>query len=368
MLGTDSRKMSKHLGNYPQLDPTFDSLGADAVRFYLLGSSLFSGETAAFDEKALLEAQRNVVQRLGNVQSFFAMYATVDGWKPPKTIVEPQSENVLDQWMLARLNQAIEAVTRSADNYDTPRLAKELAELLDDVSNWFVRRSRRRFWKSEDDGDKASAYATLHYVLLRTCQIFAPWTPFISDRIWRELTQGMEVQPSVHLSDWPAARVIEQKPLDEMASVREAIALGLAKRAEAKIKVRQPLASVSVPQLPEIYNDIIADELNVKKVIFGSKTVELDTQLTDELKAEGMMRDIVRQVQNLRKAANLNVDDRIMLNIKSDDAVVKRAVTEFGDIIRQETLAVELADQPQEHETSVKVESAVVVISLGKVQ
>ena len=145
ILGSDGRKMSKHLGNYPELDPTFNTLGADAVRFYLLGSALFSGETAAFDEKALVEAQRNVIQRFKNVASFFAMYAEVDKWKPAKTFKRPTSKNVLDVWMLARLDQAITEVTEHVDAYEIPKAMKVIADLLDDASNWFVRRSRRSF-------------------------------------------------------------------------------------------------------------------------------------------------------------------------------------------------------------------------------
>ena len=366
ILGNDGRKMSKHLGNYPELDSTFNGLGADAVRYYLLGSSLFSGETAAFDDKALLEAQRNVMQRFKNVHSFFTMYAEVDKWQAPKVLRRPTSKNVLDLWMLARLQQTTNEVTEHADEYEIPKAIKSITELIDDTSNWFVRRSRRRFWKSEDDDDKANAYATLHYTLVRLSQLLAPWAPFVADEVWRTLVKGTDLPKSVHLSDWPEIKEVDQKILDEMQQVRTVITEGLAQRAAAKVKVRQPLAGITVPKMPEAYADILTDELNVKKVKFSGKAVKLYTKLTDELRAEGVMRDLVRHVQNLRKTSGLNVDDRIVLHIESGDALVQEAVANFGDVIKQETLAVELSNQTQEHFVDAKVEGVTVKLSLTK--
>lgn len=366
ILGSDGRKMSKHLGNYPELDPTFNTLGADAVRFYLLSSALFSGETAAFDEKALVESQRNVILRFKNVYSFFAMYAEVDKWQPAKTLRRPSSKNVLDAWMLARLDQAIAEVTEYVDAYEIPKAMKVIADLLDDTSNWFVRRSRRRFWKSEDDGDKAAAYTTLHFTLVRLSQLLAPWVPFVADEVWRKVTLGTDLPKSVHLSDWPTAQEVNAKVLTDMHKARETITEGLAVRAAQKIKVRQPLASVQVPRLPVAYKDILAEELNVKAVTFG-KTLKLDTVITDELKAEGAMRDLVRHIQNLRKTAGLNVDDRIVLHIKSADALVRRAVEDFSNVIQQETLATALVDEPQDHGADAKIDGMIVRVSLSKV-
>jgi isoleucyl-tRNA synthetase len=382
ILGTDGRKMSKRLGNYPELDDVFNDNGADAVRFYLLGSSLFSGETAAFDMKALLEAQRNVIQRFTNIQSFFSMYADVDKWQPPKDIAEPKAGNVLDKWMLARLNQTIKAATHYADTYDTPRMARQLADLLDDASNWFVRRSRRRFWKSEDDSDKENAYLTLHYTLIRLSQLLAPWAPFVADNVWRKLAKGTDLPKSVHLSDWPEAGRVEQKVLDDMQAIRDVITEGLSQRATAKIKVRQPLSELvyhTEKPFSKEFETIIAEEVNVKDVRrehgarrndkgvdVGLVRVYLVTDLTDELKAEGVMRDLVRYIQNLRKTAGLNVDDRIVLHIESGDPLVQRAVTDFGNAIKQETLAVELSDLAQEHVADAKVEGVPVKVSLTK--
>lgn len=366
ILGNDGRKMSKHLGNYPELDSTFNTIGADAVRFYLLGSSLFSGETAPFDDKALVEAQRNVIQRLRNVASFFTMYAEVDKWKPAKEFGRPQAYNVLDSWMVARLDQATAEITDHADKYEMPKAMKAYVDLLDDTSNWFVRRSRRRFWKSEDDDDKSQAYATLHYVLVRLTQLLAPWAPFVADDVWRKVTKGTDLPKSVHMSDWPEVRKVDQKVLDDMQNVRDVITALLSQRAMAKIKVRQPVAKVTVPDgIPQSYAEIIAEESNAKEVVFGRMT-DLDTELTEELKAEGAMRDLVRHIQNLRKTSGLNVDDRIVLHIESADALVQRAVADFAETIKQETLAVEMADGIQEHQATAKIEGVPVVVSLTK--
>ena len=366
ILGNDGRKMSKHLGNYPELDSTFDTLGADSVRFYILGSSLFSGETAAFDDKALLEAHRNVVQRFKNVASFFAMYAQVDAWTPAAKFKRPVVEKALDQWMLARLDQVTAEVTELADNYEIPKAMKALTDLLDDTSNWFVRRSRRRFWKSEDDGDKQNAYQTLHYALIRLSQLMAPWAPFVADEVWRPLAKGTNLPSSVHLSDWPEAHSVDKTVLEDMQKVRDYITEGLAIRAAEKLKVRQPLASVTVPSVPEEYRDILAEELNVKEVKFKGKKVTLDTTMTEALKAEGVARDLVRTIQNLRKTSGLNVEDRIVLHVKSSHAIVKRALADFKDVIAAETLATTWADSAQEHAATAKVEGAEVVVSLSK--
>ncbi len=346
ILGTDGRKMSKRLNNYPPLDNVFNGPGADSVRLYLLGSSLFSGETASFDVQALSEAQRNIVQRLSNSFSFFNTYARVDDWRPKSKIQRPASNNILDKWILARLNKTTVEITEAADNYNTPRVVKEVFELLDDLSNWFIRRSRRRFWKTEDDGDKNDAYETLHYVLLRACQLLAPWGPFLADSLYRELSVGMDVPKSVHLTDWPKIDIEEgtdDAVLSDMAYAREYINQGLAQRAAAGIKVRQPLSKVSVPAVAEGYKEIIAEELNVKKVIINrDNSVVLDTTLSDELKNEGLSRDIIRFVQNARKHAGLNVEDRIELVLESPDSSIGHAISNHETIIKSETLALSL--------------------------
>lgn len=267
ILAADGQKLSKRLKNYPPLEDVFATEGADALRLYLLSNNqAVNGDYMRFDRSGMGDMKRNVLDTLQNSYRFFKMYADIDGWKAPAELTEPTSNNILDQWILSRLNQTIQETTKQADDYKLARAIQPIFELLDDTSNWYIRRSRRRFWKSEDDADKKQAYATLHYVLARTCQLLAPWAPFLSDSTYREL-----VGSSVHLSDWPEAGTIQEEILVDMAKAREYIAVGLAKRAAVNIKVRQPLKQVLVPSLPSQYADIVREELNVHEVLFAKK-------------------------------------------------------------------------------------------------
>jgi isoleucyl-tRNA synthetase len=245
---------------------------------------------------------------------------------------------------------------------------------LDDISNWYVRRSRRRFWKSEDDNDKNSAYETLHYVILRTAQLLAPFAPFLSDHVWRQMVQGTDLPKSVHLSDWPSVK----EPLDtsrimleNMANARALITEGLAQRATAGIKVRQPLAKALVKglELSPALQQIMAEELNVKEVINQQGTtpsIHMDADLTDELKAEGLARDLVRSIQNARKNAGFNVDDRIHLRLDSDSKEVNQALKQFKDVIFAETLATGELKGAGEHTETFKVEDHEVTAYLSR--
>ncbi|MFO0955651.1 MAG: isoleucine--tRNA ligase [Candidatus Saccharibacteria bacterium] len=364
LLGNDGRKLSKRLGNYPENSETFDQFGADAIRFYLLSTPLVSGDTAAYDSKSLQEAQRNVIQRFKNVHSFYAMYAEVDAYQPNKQLTQPKSDHPLDQWVLARLSQTVTQVSEAADSFDTPRLCRSLSEYLDDVSNWYVRRSRRRFWKSGDDTDKQTAFATLHYVLATTAQLMAPWAPFVADEIWQAVMSTTDEAKSVHLSDWPQASEPDMGTINKMAIVREAVTLGLAERASAGIKVRQPLASATIQateKLSTALTEIIAEELNVKMVKFkfnptnangedSAATVTLDTKLNSDLKAEGVARDIIRFVQAARKSAGLQVDDRIELALVGGEQLTS-ALAAHQELICEETLATEFMTAPTDRQT-----------------
>lgn len=371
VLAADGKKLSKRLKNYPDPAELFNSQGADSLRFFLMSSPVVAGEDVRFSAEAVQETARNVFLRLWNVYSFFSTYAEVDNWEPAKTLAEPESDNVLDRWLLARLNQTIAETTKQVDAYQIAKAARPIRELIDDLSNWYVRRSRRRFWKSEDDGDKQAAYATLHYAMARIAQLLAPWSPFVSDKLWRELTDGMDVADSVHLSDWPEAGETDHDLLASMAAAREAITIGLSLRAEAGIKVRQPLASATIQTSLKDFEDIVREELNVKQIEFAQvEQIKLDTSITPGLKREGIMRDVVRHVQNLRKRAGLQVDDRIELNFEvvGEAKDLSEALKEHEATIAQEVLAKKVTASSEHFEDTqhTKVDGGELVISLKK--
>lgn len=347
IVAADGEKLSKRKKNYAPMDEIFDKYGVDSLRFFMANSPIVNGEDVRFSVEYLQDVQRKVFMTINNSYKFYKLYADIDGWKPKKPLVEPSSKNILDRWMLARLNQIIIEVTDSMDIYRLDKATRPLVDLQDDLSNWYIRRSRRRYWKTEDDSDKNSAYETLHYVLLRVCQLISPFSPFLVDYIWRDLTGGTDLPRSVHLSDWPEDCKTDKTILKEMKEARDYINEGLSQRAEAGIRVRQPLQSVTIPKISETLIPIITEELNVKQVIWGGKTakVVVDTTLTDELKSEGIMRDLIRIIQNTRKNAGLNVEDRIVLSLKTDDNYVMDAVVAHKTTILAETLGTKLENK-----------------------
>lgn len=342
IMAADGQKLSKRLKNYPPVEEVFDNEGADTLRLYLLSQHTVveTGDYMRFNRDAMKDVNRNVLGTLLNSLRFFKMYADIDGWQPAQAGARPQSDNVLDAWMLARLDQTIEEVTRQADDYKLAHAIHPTFELIDDMSNWYIRRSRRRFWKTEDDGDKQQAYEILWYTLSKVCQLLAPFAPFVSDYVWRELGN----ESSVHLSDWPEFEPADADALVNMKLAREVITEALAQRATAKIKVRQPLAHLTIPDMPEAYRAIVADEVNVKEVGIG-KDVKLDTSISAELKREGLMREVIRAVQNARKQAGLEVDDRIALTLATNDPDTKQAIEEYTETLKAETLAKELTTE-----------------------
>ncbi|MGH7156503.1 MAG: isoleucine--tRNA ligase [Candidatus Saccharimonadales bacterium] len=374
----DGQKLSKRLRNYPPTQDVFDHEGADAWRLYLL-SSTQATETAdymRFNRQSVADLQRNVLGTLFNSFRFFKTYAELDKWVP-KNLDRPVSANLLDQWILARLDETIAATTKSADDFKIAHAIEPVVILVDDLSNWYIRRSRRRFWKSESDDDKNQAYATLYCCLMRICQLLAPWAPFLPDHIWRELAVG-DMPKSVHLSDWPSVNEpndTSRMILENMNQARVLITEGLSQRAEAKIKVRQPLAKAVIEgtELSPALQQIIAEELNVKEVIneegdspdvavgaptasVGGVRVVVDTQLTDELKAEGIARDLVRAIQNARKNANFNVEDRINLRLETDSQEVNEAIKQFKEMIFSETLVTNELDGEGQHQEAFKID------------
>ncbi|HMS23767.1 MAG TPA: isoleucine--tRNA ligase [Candidatus Saccharibacteria bacterium] len=376
IMAADGQKLSKRLKNYPPVDDVYNDEGADTLRLFLL-SSTQATQTAdymRFDRDSLKDLNRNVLGTLMNSHRFFKMYADIDAWGPATPGEQPESTSVLDQWMLARLNETIEEVTKQADNYKLAHAIQPIFNLIDDMSNWYIRRSRRRFWKTEDDTDKQQAYETLWFTLVRICQLLAPWAPFLSDYLWSELTDGTGLPKSVHLSDWPKVETLSKKDqsvLELMANTRQVINDALSQRGEAKIKVRQPLSSLTISGLADAtaqgYIDIIKEEVNVRDVRFGKATL-LDIKITPELQREGLMREIVRHVQNARKKAELNVDDRIELSLVTADKEVLQAIAEHKATIASETLASKLTHEQValKYTEVVKLEGTELTINIQK--
>jgi isoleucyl-tRNA synthetase len=368
IAGNDGRKMSKNFGNYTDPNELMDRFSADALRFLFLSSPLLNGEDFALQDKDVSDVHRKL-QMVWNMFDFFTLYASVDGWQWDGRLDDPyqELEHPLDQWIVSRAHQLTAEVTEHMDRYDLTNALKGVLPFIDDASNWYIRRSRKRFWKSDNDKDKDMAYKTLHYVLVRLSLVLAPFTPFLAEELFRGLT-GRE---SVHLCDWPPAGQVNGIILEDMAKVREVITQGLAQRAEAGIRVRQPLQSVSVawdPDHKDRYEEIIAEELNVKEVRWGAsgRLVAIDTVLTPELKREGLARELIRHIQNARKNAGLNVDDRIELAVESDSKEVNAAYEAHKDEIHRETLTTgELAGQGQYSE-EVKIDGQNLQIQLSK--
>jgi len=378
----DGKKMSKKLKNYTDPMELMNKTSADSFRFLMLSSPLTNGENFALADKDVMDVARKLGM-IWNMYDFFTMYAEVDGWEFNGNLSDPLHDltNPLDIWIVSRLHQLITEVERGLNNYNLQDATKPILPFLDDASNWYVRRSRRRFWKSEDDGDKNDAYRTLHYVLVRLSYMLAPFTPFLAEELYHNLTGDNE---SIHLKDWLPAGEIDNSMLRDMNALRTAVNDGLSKRASEGIKVRQPLASVKLintisqdtpAEVAQFLIDIAKDELNVKSVEIvtdsesesAQPSVVYDLTITPELKREGLMREIVRHVQSARKQAGLQIDDRIVLSISSDDSEISQAVDAFADVIKAETLAVELnsaADESEKYDA--KIEGKLVEISLKK--
>ena len=378
----DGKKMSKKLKNYTDPMELMNNTSADSFRFLMLSSPLTNGENFALADKDVMDVARKLGM-IWNMYDFFTMYAEVDGWEFNGDLSDPLRDltNPLDIWIVSRLHQLITEVERGLNNYNLQDATKPILPFLDNASNWYVRRSRRRFWKSEDDGDKNDAYRTLHYVLVRLSYMLAPFTPFLAEELYHNLTGDNE---SIHLKDWLPAGEIDNSMLRDMNALRTAVNDGLSKRASEGIKVRQPLASVKLintisqdtpVEVAQFLIDIAKDELNVKSVEIvtdsesesAQPSVVYDLTITPELKREGLMREIVRHVQSARKQAGLQIDDRIILNISSDDSEIYQAIDAFADVIKSETLAVELNSVVNESEKyDAKIEGKLVEISLKK--
>jgi isoleucyl-tRNA synthetase len=368
VAGNDGRKMSKSYGNFTDPNELMDQYSADSLRFLLMQSPLLNGEDFALMDKDVGDVARKL-SMVWNMYDFFTMYAEVDGWEWDGEHQDPTAfcTNPLDKWIISRVHQLTQEVATHMDGYDIPSAIKPILPFIDDASNWYVRRSRRRFWKSGDDEDKNNAYRTLHYVLVQLSMVLAPFTPFLAEELYQKLTGG----ESVHLLDWPQVGHVNELVVQEMATVRQYVNEALALRAKSGVKVRQPLQSVSVPMVGQVldFASILTEELNVKEVLVVTDAeLSIDLTMTSALKREGFMREVVRQVQNARKQADLNVDDRIALSLSSDDNELSAAIEEYKSQIMTEVLAVNLQKGQLEdgYSVDVTVEGRGLAVALKK--
>jgi len=364
ILDIKGEKMSKAKGNVIEPWRVINKYGADALRWYFFTSSP-PGNVRRFAEDMVSEVTRRFLLTLWNVYSFFVNYANIDRFSPGAEGASEQSE--LDRWIISELNQLIADVDTALGSYDPTGAGRKIEGFVDVLSNWYVRRSRRRFWKSENDADKLSAYTTLYQCLVALSKLMAPFTPFLADELYQNLVGSVKNEPeSVHLADFPVAdatKIDKQLEADTRLAMRIS-SLGRAARSQAGIKVRQPLAKLLVKVTSEGQERAIRrlayqvlEEVNVKQldivdampvtdwtlVSEGDLTVMLDTEISPELQAEGMAREIVRRLQTMRRSAGFDIADHITTYYQGE-AYLSQVVTDSADYIKQETLSEQLVE------------------------
>ncbi|MFZ5365010.1 MAG: isoleucine--tRNA ligase [Patescibacteria group bacterium] len=353
VLAEDGQKMAKSKKNYPDPMAVVDKYGSDALRFYLMSSPVVRAEDLRFSEKGVDEVYKKVILLALNVLSFYKMY------EPKKKDPGFLSEDILDIWIVSKLNQLISEVTKQFDAYDLNKALKPMADFINDLSTWYLRRSRERI-KGGTPDDKNAALQTLYQVLLTFSKVIAPVMPFMSELIYDRI--GGE-KKSVHLEDWPQAvdRSIDRSVLLSMDKVKEIVEIGLAIRQMQKVKVRQALLRLQLTykKLAPAYLDIIKDELNVKNIeivddlTYGdswrtiedsSEQVALDVAITPELKKEGLMREIIRSINNLRKNSGLTISDKVNVYFQTASSELSEVLQaeEYKNEILKKTIAQDI--------------------------
>lgn len=343
ILDAQGKKMSKSLGNVLNPWELIAKYGIDVIRFWMFAVNQ-PGDTKNFDEKTVVEMQNKVFTLLRNVVKFYKLYET-EGDKATKQQGE-ESKNVLDQWIVALLHKLIADVTANMEAYDTFSATRAIREFVGDLSTWYIRRSRDRF-KSDDLADRDAALATTRYVVLELSKLLAPFTPFFAEELYTDMGGEKE---SVHLESWTEVRQQSNKAtiLEDMAHVRDVVSLALEKRASAGVKIRQPLASLTIRgaeaeklQDNVQYIELIKDELNVKEVLFDGGSgweVELDTNITPELKREGDVRELIRSIQEFRKQSNLTPSDTVALIVTTNAEGKELIESAQDEIMKSATL------------------------------
>ena len=309
VLAEDGKKMSKRLQNYPDPMGVIEKYGADALRLYLLSSPVVHAEDLAFSENGVDDIAKKNIGRLNNVLAFYTLYA--GDTKRVNT-----SENVLDQWILVRLAQLTKETTEGYEQYRLDIAVRPTALFIDDLSVWYIRRSRDRF--KEEGSDKKDALATLRYVLHTLSILIAPAMPFIAEEVFQGVREESDPE-SVHLTDWPEVKSVSSENLVvEMARVRALVSDALMLRQKVGIKVRQPLAKLTVPEkVPEDLKIFVLDEINVKDIVEGSP-LSLDIELTPELVKEGDEREMTSAIAQARKAEGFSPSDTVHISVKTE--------------------------------------------------
>ncbi len=379
ILAEDGQKMSKRKKNYPDPMYIIDHYGADALRLFMLGSQVVRAEDLKFTETGVKDVLRSVMLPIWNSYSFFVTYANVDNWQPePGPACGPENpKNPLDRWILSSLSQMVEEIGQEMDGYNLQKAANRFEKFVEDLTNWYIRRSRRRFWKSQNDDDKSEAYQTLHYALITFAQTAAPFIPFTTEAIYQNLRTA-EMPESVHLCDFPTPE-LERRDVyleKQMESTMTAVTLGRFLRTQHSLKVRQPLGKAiivvyddEVRQMLSETSDIISEELNVKEIVFRSNEEELVTRTVKaNFKALGPrlgkeMKDAAAKISQLTESeisqvleggsVNIVLSSGTELDLTAEDLVVQRqekagmtVATESGVTLALDTaLSQELIDE-----------------------
>jgi isoleucyl-tRNA synthetase len=370
ILDAKGEKMSKARGNVVEPWAVINKYGADALRWYCLTATA-PGNVRRFSEEAVAELSRRFLSTLWNVYSFFVTYANIDRFAPGGEgfKVEPSE---LDRWIISELNQLIVDVDKGLDGYNPTEAGRRIEGFVDDLSNWYVRRSRRRFWKSESDADKLAAYTTLYECLATLCKLLAPFIPFLAEEMYQNLVCSVfnDAPDSVHLADFPAAdeSKIDKQLSDDIRLAMKVSSLGRAARSQAGIKVRQPLAvnyvgiDLKGRESLERVKPQILEEMNVKElrydtvenvaalvedgyVVVGESPCNsaISPEISPELQAEGVAREVVRRLQTMRRSAGFDIADHIVTYYQGDD-YIKQVMADFAGYIKQETLSRELVE------------------------
>jgi len=368
IVDAKGEKMSKAKGNVVDPWDIVSSYGADALRWYMFTSTP-AGNVKRFDARQVQDVSRKFLSTLWNTYSFFVLYANIDSFNPLQC-ERPEPSSELDRWIISELNQLIVQVTEEMDGYNPTDAGRRIEEFVEFLSNWYVRRGRRRFWKSENDSDKLSAHFTLYECLVTVSKLMAPLAPFIAEELYRNLVRSVdaEAEESVHLCAFPQADAgkIDDRLAAETRLAMKVSSMGRAARSKAGIKVRQPLARVVVKTrsrseregLERLASQVL-EELNAKAIEFvdqadhlvdrpdyavaaeGDYVVALSTDIPDELVREGLAREVVHRLQNMRRDAGFDIADYIDTYYQAD-APLQDAIEQLADYVRQETLSRQL--------------------------